>query len=155
MKPRRRNQRLILLALGGAALTGAALLAATALSQNLDYFYSPEDIEAGRADPDKRIRLGGLVAEGSVRNGDGVAKVFEVTDGIARVTITYDGILPDLFREGQGVIAQGRMNSDGIFHADIILAKHDENYKPKELKTVLDKIEARAKDTVTKPANPY
>ncbi len=144
MKPARRNKRIALLALGAAGLAGAAALAFTALSQNLDYFYTPEDIAAGQADPSRRIRLGGVVAAGSVRNGEGVEKVFDVTDGAASITVRYDGILPDLFREGQGIIAQGRLNTEGTFIADIILAKHDENYKPKELKGVLEKAEYTA-----------
>ncbi len=139
MKPTRRNKRLLFLGAGATALGGAALLAFTALSQNIDYFYSPGDIASGNADTSRRIRLGGLVAEGSVKDGTGVEKVFDVTDGAASVTVRYDGILPALFREGQGVIAQGRFQGDGIFKADIILAKHDENYEPKELKDALEK----------------
>ena len=147
MKPTRRNKRLALLSLGGVALGLAALLTFTALSQNLDYFYTPEDIVAGKAGLTRRIRLGGLVARDSIRNGEGVERIFDVTDGSASVTVIYNGILPDLFREGQGVIAQGRFkeghtNSEPdqsiVFIADIILAKHDENYKPKELKEALE-----------------
>ena len=126
-------------------MAGAAVLTFAALSQNIDYFYSPQDIAKARAEGSdkltRRIRLGGLVADGSVRDGDGVEKIFDVTDGAANVTVIYDGILPDLFREGQGVIAQGRFDEAGIFNADIILAKHDENYKPKELADALERAE--------------
>lgn len=141
MKPSNRNKRLGILALGALALGGAAILTFTALSQNLDYFYTPEDLIVAKLEDTRRIRLGGVVADGSVRNGAGVEKIFDVTDGAALVTVHYDGILPDLFREGQGVIAQGYLNKDGTFKADIILAKHDENYKPKELKSVIEGIE--------------
>ena len=132
MKPVKRNQRLALLALGAVALSGAGLLAVTALSENLDYFYTPASIKNGEADLTRRIRLGGLVKAGSLGNGDGVAKIFEVTDGGASITVQYDGILPDLFREGQGVIAIGRFDGD-LFIAENILSKHDETYKPREL----------------------
>jgi len=127
--------------LGGGALliAGATGLTITALSQNIDYFYAPSDLDAPLTQSARRIRLGGLVAEGSVRDGTGVEKIFDVTDGSATVTVTYDGILPALFREGQGVIAQGRFGANGVFDADLILAKHDENYKPKELQDALDR----------------
>ncbi|MEO1149760.1 MAG: cytochrome c maturation protein CcmE [Pseudomonadota bacterium] len=137
MKPVKRNQRILYLGIGGVALAAAAGLTFTALSQNIDYFYTPGDVvaaaTAGTPLPDRRIRLGGLVAEGTVRDGTGVKKIFDVTDGKDQITVSYDGILPDLFSEGQGVIAQGRFQPDGLFKADIILAKHDENYEPKEL----------------------
>ncbi|MEL6506393.1 MAG: cytochrome c maturation protein CcmE [Pseudomonadota bacterium] len=142
MKPIKRNRRVLYLGVGGLALAMAAGLTFTALSQNIDYFYTPGDVIAatstGEPLPARRIRLGGLVAEGTVRDGAGVEKIFEVTDGKDKITVTYDGILPDLFSEGQGVIAQGRFGPDGHFKADIILAKHDENYEPKELAGIGD-----------------
>ena len=133
MVPKKRSKRLFVLIGGGAALAAAAGLTFTALSQNIDYFYQPGDVDSQIIETGRRIRLGGLVAHGSVRDGTGVEKIFDVTDGETSITVVYDGILPDLFREGQGVIAQGRFGAGDIFHADVILAKHDENYKPREL----------------------
>lgn len=127
--------------LGGAGLLIASSIALimSALSQNISYFYSPVEIRDGKADLTRRIRLGGLVADGSVRQGNDIETIFDVTDGAATISVSYIGILPDLFREGQGVIAQGNIQPDGHFKADTILAKHDENYKPKELQEALEK----------------
>ncbi|MEM9170351.1 MAG: cytochrome c maturation protein CcmE [Pseudomonadota bacterium] len=142
MKPVKRNRRLLYLASGGVAVTGAAALVLQALNANLAYFYSPVQIARGEAPAGARIRLGGLVAAGSVVRGGETAVAFDVTDGAATIRVVYDGILPDLFREGQGVIAQGRFAEDGAFAAETILAKHDENYKPKELAEALEDAKA-------------
>lgn len=141
MKPVNRNRRIGFIALGAALLAGAAFLVFSALEQNVAYFYSPTDALAADLGADQRIRLGGLVEAGSVNNQNGTEMTFNVTDGAARITVSYTGIRPDLFREGQGVIAQGRMNESGVFMADTILAKHDENYVPRELVDIVEQVD--------------
>lgn len=136
MKPLHRNRRLGLIAAAAVILSGAAYLVFTALAQNISYFYTPSEAKEAGVAPETRIRLGGLVENGSLEHGDGLAITFRVTDGKATLPVAYDGILPDLFREGQGMIAQGAFNADGVFVADTILAKHDENYVPKELQGI-------------------
>jgi cytochrome c-type biogenesis protein CcmE len=126
--------------IGGAlcVLAVAAALVLTALEQNIVFFHSPSDVAAKKIQPGKRFRIGGLVEKGSVeRNGKSVA--FRVTDGSTAVRVAYTGILPDLFREGQGVVANGALNTDGTFQATEILAKHDENYMPREVADALKK----------------
>jgi len=131
MKPK--NQRLVLVVVAILAVLGAVLLAMWGLKDRAAYFYTPADIAAGRADEGKAMRLGGMVERGSVqREPDGVTIRFVVGDGDARTPVTYRGIVPDLFREGSGVVAEGRM-SQGTFVADTILAKHDERYMPPQL----------------------
>ena len=138
MKPTKRNKRIGLILGGAVLLGGAGLLVSNALQRNISYFYTPsEAIEAGLA-ANTRIRLGGMVEDGSLQSSDDVKITFRVTDGGQSIIVSYSGILPDLFREGQGVIAQGRMQADGSFIADTILAKHDENYVPKELIDVME-----------------
>lgn len=137
MKPVHRNRRLGIIAFGGVALTISAILTFSALEENVAFFYSPMQIANGDADITRRLRLGGLVAQGSVQRKTGIETHFDVTDGIGTITVRYKGLLPDLFREGQGVIAHGVVSPDGSFDADTILAKHDENYKPKELQEAL------------------
>ncbi len=135
LKPK--HQRLILLLLAFAALIGATLLAIYALRDQASYFYVPSDIEANPPEPGQAIRLGGMVQSGSLREQpDGVSVAFIVEDGVARVPVTYTGILPDLFVEGSGVVADGRMDASGTFVADNVLAKHDENYMPRELENM-------------------
>lgn len=136
MKPIHRNRRLSLIAAGGFLLAGAAWLVFSALERNISYFYTPSEAQEAQIAPDTRIRLGGLVETGSLNHGDGLSIQFRVTDGSATLPVAYSGILPDLFREGQGVIAQGAFDHDGVFIADTILAKHDENYIPKELQGI-------------------
>lgn len=133
MNPQRKKRLLIILGLlaGVAVAVGLAL---SALQQNINLFYNPTQIAAGEAPQDARIRAGGMVKEGSVkRTGDSLDVEFVVTDYAADVTIRYRGILPDLFREGQGIVALGRLNADGVLVADEVLAKHDENYMPPEV----------------------
>ena len=125
-----------LIAAGGVLLAGAAWLVFTALGQNIAYFYTPSEAELAAIEPGTNIRLGGLVENGSLQHGDGLNINFRVTDGGATMPVSYSGIVPDLFREGQGVIAQGAFNQDGVFLAETILAKHDENYIPKELQGI-------------------
>lgn len=138
MTPKHRNSRIGLIALGAALLIGAAFLVFSALERNIAYFYTPSDAIAAQLSPETRIRMGGLVENGSVE-ARGVVTTFRVTDGAESVTVSYTGVLPDLFREGQGAIAQGRFSDDGVFIADLILAKHDENYVPRELEDIMEK----------------
>ena len=137
---RRKRRRLTLLGLGMLALAGATALVLSAFQDSLVFFYGPSELRAETIPAERRLRLGGLVAEGSVeRIADGATIRFTVTDGRARVPVRYRGMLPDLFREGQGVIAQGRLGPDGVFRADEVLAKHDENYMPPEVAEALKK----------------
>lgn len=139
MRPIRRNRRLSLIAAGAVLLAGAAFLVFRALDKNISYFYTPSDALAADLSPEARIRLGGLVETGSVEtSGDGVETTFRVTDGATSITVSYTGILPDLFRAGQGVIAHGRFSEGELFVADTILAKHDENYIPRELEGIME-----------------
>ena len=137
MKPARK-QRLILIILvlvGVAAATGFAL---KSFNENLMYFFSTSDVIAGKAPKDTLFRLGGMVVKGSVvRPNDGMTVSFKLTDFEKEVTVEYTGILPDLFREGQGIVAHGKLNDKGIFIAEEVLAKHDENYMPPDVKNSL------------------
>jgi cytochrome c-type biogenesis protein CcmE len=131
MKPK--NQRLILVVAALVALLVAVLLAMWGLKDRASYFFTPADIAAGKAAPGKAMRLGGMVERGSIhREPDGVTIRFTVTDGKASTPVVYRGIVPDLFREGSGAVAEGRLEN-GAFVADTILAKHDERYMPPEL----------------------
>ncbi len=132
LKPK--HQRLVLLLLALVALVGAALLAAWALRNQASYFYVPSDIASDPPEPGQAVRLGGMVETGSLKTrADGVTIDFVVEDGKARVPVTGAGILPDLFVEGSGVVAEGSLQPDGTFTATNLLAKHDENYMPREL----------------------
>ena len=137
MNPVRKKRLYIVLAiLCGVSI--AVALALTALQENINLFYTPTQIANGEAPEGTRIRAGGLVQEGSVkRSSDSLEVDFIVTDGAQGVTIRYHGILPDLFREGQGIVALGRVNEDGVLVADEVLAKHDENYMPPEVTKAL------------------
>ena len=131
MKPK--NQRLVLVIAALAALVLAALLAMWGLRDRASYFFTPADIAAGKAEQGRAIRLGGMVERGSIRRlPDGVTIRFTVTDGKAETPVVYRGITPDLFREGSGAVAEGRLEG-GTFVAETILAKHDERYMPPEL----------------------
>lgn len=132
LKPK--HQRLVLVVLALAALLAAGLLAAWALSRQASYFYIPSDIAAHPPEAGRAVRLGGMVEKGSLKTmPDGVTIHFTVTDGKARVPVRFTGITPDLFVEGSGVVAEGRMDG-GTFVADNLLAKHDEKYIPREMK---------------------
>ncbi len=137
----KRQKRLLLVLLIVAGVAGAVTLMMKALNENINLFYSPTQVVAGEAPKGHTFRLGGLVANGSVkREGDqGLTVFFDVTDEADKVTIAYTGILPDLFREGQGIVALGKLGNDGIFVADEVLAKHDENYMPPEVAEALRK----------------
>lgn len=129
-----RHQRLSLIVIGLAILGLATYLVLIALEGNLSYFFSPSQVHNGEAPKDHVFRLGGMVEKGSVKRAEGDLTVnFVVTDNNKTMAVAYTGILPDLFEEGQGVIAQGKLNADNVFIADEVLAKHDENYMPPEV----------------------
>ena len=135
-----RKRRLIGVLVIVIGVGAAAVVGMKALNENMLYFWSPTDVKEQAAAPGNRIRLGGLVAAGTVkRASDSLAVAFTVTDGAASVEVHFDGILPDLFREGQGVIAIGEMTASGYFQAHEVLAKHDENYMPPEVADALEK----------------
>lgn len=126
-----KNQRLVLALLAVAAIVAAALLALSGLRDQAAFFYAPSDVAAALPPPDRSVRLGGMVAAGSVRRaGDGVSVAFTVTDGRASTPVRFTGIVPDLFRERSGVVAEGHFNADGSFTATNLLAKHDDRYMP-------------------------
>jgi len=141
MKPKQQRLLLLLAALG--ALAGAGALAASALGETATYFYSPSDVLAKGVPPGEAIRLGGLVEVGSVRR-EGATIMFRITDNAEESTVRYTGIVPDLFREGQGVIAEGRFAADGAFIAESVLAKHDEKYMPPEVAGALHRTRTAA-----------
>lgn len=128
----RKQKRATLILSGLGILCVSVLLVMFALRDSIVFFHSPSDVTEKKVSTDRRFRLGGLVKEGSIVRGDGTNVRFAITDTIETIPVTYQGILPDLFREGEGVIAEGRL-SDGVFTADTVLAKHDENYMPPEV----------------------
>lgn len=135
-----RRQRFILVGLLVIGVSVAIGLALLALRENINLFFSPTQVKAGEAPRQANFRLGGMVVEGSVRRPDTDLSVeFVLTDTVEQVTVTYRGLLPDLFREGQGIVAQGVLNNDGVFEARQVLAKHDENYMPPEVAEALKK----------------
>ncbi|WP_313741485.1 cytochrome c maturation protein CcmE [Pseudomonas sp.] len=151
MNPQRKKRLFIILALmaGVALAVGFAL---SALQQNINLFYTPTQIANGEAPRDTRIRAGGMVEQGSVqRSGDSLDVRFVVTDFNKSVPITYRGILPDLFREGQGIVALGKLNADGVVVADEVLAKHDEKYMPPEVTKALKENGQAGTDTQARP----
>jgi cytochrome c-type biogenesis protein CcmE len=133
----RKSRRLVLICVCGAVLVLAVGLILTAMSGSIVFFRSPSDIAAQGVGPGVRFRLGGLVQEGSLRRGPDQTVEFTVTDTNATVPVHYKGLLPDLFREGQGVVAEGRLETGGLFRADTVLAKHDESYMPREVADAL------------------
>jgi cytochrome c-type biogenesis protein CcmE len=134
MMVRPKHQRLVLIILAVAALLGAVILAMWGLQDRAAYFVTPSDIAAGKTTPDKAMRLGGMVEKGSLkRDPDGLTIRFTVSDTKAETPVVYRGIAPDLFREGSGVVAEGRLDPNGLFVADTILAKHDERYMPPQM----------------------
>ena len=136
MTPKRKRLWLVLGSLG--TLGVAAALVLTALSDNIVFFYSPTQIAEKKIPPERRFRMGGLVEAGSVKkSADGQITSFKVTDTHKTVSVVYRGLLPDLFREGQGVVAEGSLGADGVFAAREVLAKHDENYMPPEVAKAL------------------
>jgi len=149
MKPR--HKKLAIIAAGVSALGIAAALVLNAFESNLVFFFSPTQVAANEAPKHRSFRIGGLVEQGSVkRQSDGVTVHFVVTDTAKTMPVVYKGILPDLFKEGKGVVAQGKLGQDGVFRADEVLAKHDENYMPPEAARALEQA-AKAQKTVVKP----
>jgi len=155
----RKQKRLGLLVLGLIALGGATALVLVAFSDNLVFFFSPSELRAKAVAADRRVRIGGLVEAHSLsRAADGRTVSFRLTDGAADVAVVYEGTLPDLFREGQGAVAEGKLLPDGVFAASSVLAKHDENYMPREVVDALKKSGhwqegPGLKDTASAPAS--
>jgi cytochrome c-type biogenesis protein CcmE len=135
----RKQRRLILIGSGLAVLAVAVALMLNAFRDSIVFFNSPSDVVEKHVGPGTRIRLGGLVKDGSLARGNNLSVRFEVTDCKSELPVTYQGVLPDLFREGQGVVAEGALDAAGVFNADTILAKHDETYMPKEVADALKK----------------
>ncbi len=135
---KRRHKRITFIFVGLAGLALAAYLVASAFRNNLVFFFSPTQVAAKEAPVGRTFRIGGLVQEGTLKR-DGLKAEFIVTDTVANVPVVYNGILPDLFKEGRGCVAQGKIGADGVFHAEQVLAKHDENYMPPEAGQALDK----------------
>jgi cytochrome c-type biogenesis protein CcmE len=135
----RKQRRLSLIGAALGVLALAVALVLVALKDSIVFFNSPTDLVEKQIKPGTRLRIGGLVKEGSVQRGDSLAVRFDVTDGKSTVVVAYQGLLPDLFREGQGVVAEGILDAAGTFRADNVLAKHDETYMPKEVADALKK----------------
>lgn len=135
----RKQRRSVLIGTCLAVLGLAVGLVLFALEDSIVFFYSPSDVTEKHIKPGQRIRLGGLVEEGSVKRGENTTVQFTVTDTAKTIPVLYTGVLPDLFREGQGVVTEGKLGSDGVFIADSVLAKHDENYMPPEVAEALKK----------------
>ncbi|MBP8087824.1 MAG: cytochrome c maturation protein CcmE [Polaromonas sp.] len=149
MKPRHR--RLVLIALAVSAFAGAAALILNAFQSNMVFFFSPTQVAEKAVPQAQDFRLGGLVEEGSlIKNSHDLGVRFVVTDLVHKVPVTYTGLLPDLFKEGKGVVAQGKLGPDGVFRAEEVLAKHDENYMPPEAAKALQDA-ARRQQPATKP----
>ena len=150
MKPRTR--RGLAIAAGLATLAVASTLVLNAFQSNLVFFFSPSQIAANEAPRDRSFRIGGLVEEGSLkRDGQSLTVNFVVTDMAQRIPVSYTGMLPDLFKEGKGVVAQGKLGADGVFRAEQVLAKHDENYMPPEAAEALEKARHGQMPTAPKP----
>jgi cytochrome c-type biogenesis protein CcmE len=147
VKPRHKRIAAIV---GGLALIGAAAgLVLYAFQSNLIFFFSPTQVAAGEAPRDRAFRIGGLVQSGTLKRGPEALTVqFIVTDTVHSIPVAYSGILPDLFREGKGVVAQGRVGADGVFHASEVLAKHDENYMPPEAAHALEQAQKAGKTVI-------
>jgi cytochrome c-type biogenesis protein CcmE len=137
---KRRHKRIGIILAGIAGLSLSAFLALSAFQNNLVFFFSPTQVAAKEAPVNRTFRIGGLVEEGTLkRDNDGLTVRFTVTDTAASIPVVYKGILPDLFKEGRGCVAQGRLGDDGVFLAEEVLAKHDENYMPPEAGEAIDK----------------
>ena len=152
MTPRQQRMTFVAIILAGVSL--ATILILTAIGENMLYFYSPSQIAAGENPADAKIRVGGLVVEGSVKRAEdsSLNVQFDLTDGKENITVQYNGILPDLFREGQGIVAHGRMNTNNTLVADEVLAKHDETYMPPE---VADALKAAQEGGTMPIPNPH
>ena len=149
MKPRHKKLTIIIMSVAALGLSTALVL--DVFQSNLVFFFSPSQVAANEAPRGKSFRIGGLVEEGSVkRQSDGITVSFVVTDTAKNIPVVYTGILPDLFKEGKGVVAQGKLSSDGVFQADEVLAKHDENYMPPEAADALEQASKAQKTVVIK-----
>ena len=149
MKPRHKRIAIIAAGLGVLALASALVL--NAFRSNLVFFFSPSQVMANQAPQGKAFRIGGLVETGSVKRADdGLTVRFNVTDTAYTVAVVYTGILPDLFKDGKGVVAQGRLGADGVFAATEVLAKHDENYMPPDAAHAIEQAQKAQKSVVTK-----
>jgi len=135
----RKQRRLTLIGVAGCVLALALGLVLFAMNDTIVFFNSPADVQAKNVQPGTRFRLGGLVKQGSVQRGDNQQVSFEVMDAQSSIRVSYQGLLPDLFREGQGIVAEGALDIAGVFKADTVLAKHDENYMPREVADTLKK----------------
>jgi cytochrome c-type biogenesis protein CcmE len=146
-----RHKKLILVAIAVIALGVVAALVLNAFRSNLVFFFSPTQVVKGEAPRDRSFRIGGLVEEGSLRREkDGVTAHFRITDTAQTLSVTYTGLLPDLFKEGKGVVAEGRLTESGVFVATQVLAKHDENYMPPEAASALEQAQ-KAQQTLVAP----
>jgi len=151
---KRRHKRIAFILVGLAGLAVAAYLVASAFRNNLVFFFSPTQVAAREAPVNQTFRIGGLVQEGTLkRENDGLTVRFTVTDTAASIPVVYKGILPDLFKEGKGCVAQGKIGADGVFEADQVLAKHDENYMPPEAGDAIDKAKHAKEASKTVVAN--
>jgi cytochrome c-type biogenesis protein CcmE len=150
----RRGRRLVLIGSGLVVLAVAVALMLSAFRDSIVFFNSPSDVAEKHIAPGTRIRLGGLVKTGTLVRSDNLKVRFEVTDGNREMAVAYQGVLPDLFREGQGVVAEGVLDGSGIFNADTILAKHDETYMPKEVADALKKSGHWKNDYAQRAARP-
>ncbi|MCZ6897632.1 MAG: cytochrome c maturation protein CcmE [Betaproteobacteria bacterium] len=149
MKPRHKKLTIIIMSVAALGLSTALVL--DVFQSNLVFFFSPSQVAANEAPRGRSFRIGGLVEEGSVkRQSDGITVSFVVTDTAKNIPVVYTGILPDLFKEGKGVVAQGKLSSDGVFQADEVLAKHDENYMPPEAADALEQASKAQKTVVIK-----
>jgi len=135
----RKQRRGVMIGGGIAVLAVATLLVLSAMRDTIVFFHAPSEVASGKVKPGLRFRLGGLVKEGSLKRGAGPDVEFTITDTASTVNVAYRGVLPDLFREGQGVVAEGKLEQGGLFRADTVLAKHDETYMPKEVADALKK----------------
>jgi cytochrome c-type biogenesis protein CcmE len=148
----RKQMRGLLIGVSVGILTVGLVLVLFAMRGGIVYFYTPSDLQAKQLQPNQRFRLGGLVKAGTVQRGVGTKVKFSVTDTIGTVPVAYDGVLPDLFREGQGVVAEGHLDATGVFQADSVLAKHDETYMPPEVAKALKEKGVKLGPGATHPA---
>jgi cytochrome c-type biogenesis protein CcmE len=152
MAVKARHKRFILIAIGLALLGLAVMLILNAFKSNMVFFYTPTQVEKGEVPKDTGFRLGGLVVPDSLkREDDGLTVRFQITDTARTVSVTYKGILPDLFKEGKGVVAQGKLDAGGLFVASEVLAKHDENYMPPEAAEALKRAKEQGSAAVAAP----
>jgi len=150
MKPR--HKRMAFIAAGLTVLALAAALVLNAFQSNLVFFFSPSQVAAKEAPMERAFRIGGMVENGSLkRQNDGLTVRFNVTDTAKTLPVVFTGILPDLFKEGKGVVAQGKLGADGVFHATEVLAKHDENYMPPEAGYAIEQAQKAQKSVSTQP----